>query len=219
MNSGLEVSTLDRENHSPWMPSNVGLPNPTSSTISASPSPPEFTESRPYEPLIHQLVRLPLPSLLELAWTPEKSLAIMILLDQISRNTMRGPAAAWIYTTCDPVAIQVAHHCIKQDHVKAHPPYQQFWYYMPLTHSESISDQELNLAKNAELAWTVRHDGDWKGSHVAVQTGLDHSIKFHRIIEKFGRFPNRNAVLKRESTEEETAFLEGGGWGFGWITT
>ena len=173
---------------------------------------------RQYEPLIHQLVELPLSSLVELGSTPEKSLAIVILLDQISRNTMRSDRVAWVFTTCDPVSIEFAHYCIKQGHDKAHVPHKQFWYYMPLSHSESLADQELNLAKNAQLVWEIRQ-GEWKECHPAVKNGLDHCIKFYRIIEQFGRFPNRNPVLKRETTAEEKKFLEEGGWGFGNITT
>ena len=81
-----------------------------------------------------------------------------------------------------------------------------------------MADQELCLAKTAQLCWDVRH-GEWKDFLPAVKNGLDHAIKFYRIIEQFGRFPNRNAVLKREPTAEETKFLEEGGWGFGYITT
>lgn len=89
---------------------------------------------------------------------------------------------------------------------------------MPLSHSESLADQELNLAKTAQLAWEVRQ-GDWKASHPALKNALDHCIKFYRIIEQFGRFPNRNPALKRETTAEEKKFLEEGGWGFGNVTT
>ena len=163
-------------------------------------------------------MELPFPKLTEIASTPEKSLTIIILLDQISRNAMRGDSAAWVYTTCDPVSLQFAHHCLKQGHDKAQLPYKQLWYYMPLQHSESLADQELNLSKVAGTVWEIRQ-GDWKECHPAVKNALDHCIKFYRIIEQFGRYPNRNPVLKRDDTPEEKKFMEEGGWGWGLITT
>jgi uncharacterized protein (DUF924 family) len=147
----------------------------------------------------------------ELGSTPEKSLVIVLLLDQLSRNTMRGDSVAWVYTTCDPVSVQFAYHCIKEGHDKAHAPHKRFWYYMPLSHSESLADKELSLSKNAQLVWEIRQ-GEWKEYHSALKTALDHCIKFYRVIEQFGRFPHRNSVLKRETTAEEKKFLEEGGW-------
>ena len=83
---------------------------------------------------------------------------------------------------------------------------------MPLGHSESLADHELNLAKYSQTVWDLRQS-NFKDFHPSMSFGLSHHITFYRVIEKFGRFPNRNEVLGRESTEEEKKFLEGG-WKF-----
>jgi len=168
---------------------------------------------RVYEPLVRQLVELPFPSLLELSSTPEKSLIVIILLDHIARNTNRGEKQAWVLTTVDPVALKLADHCIKEGHDMAVPPHKRHFYYFPYMRSEDLANQELSLAKNAMLVWDTRHCG-WDASIPAAQRGLDHVIKFYRIIEKYGRFPYRNAVLKRENTAEEQKFMDEGGFKF-----
>ena len=162
---------------------------------------------RPYHSLIYKIVELPAPSLLALASTAEGSLTLLLLLDQIARNIMRGPDSAFVYTQCDATAQHVAHHCLRLDHDKEHPPHKRFWYYLALSHSESVLDQEVALSKFAALVCEVR-SGEWKASLPAYKDGLSHSIKSYTTIEKFGRFPHRNSVLNRESTEEEQKFLE-----------
>jgi uncharacterized protein (DUF924 family) len=165
---------------------------------------------RPYESLIRQLVTVPLATLLELTSTHEKSLTLLLLLDQLSRNTMRGPATAWVYLTCDPVCVQLAQHYVKEGHDKLHPPYKRLWYYLPFAHSESLANQEIALAKNAQIAYETR-ESEWKAYHSFNSMGLDHSIKYYRIIEQFGRFPHRNTILNRDTTDEEQKFLDAGG--------
>ena len=150
---------------------------------------------------------------MDLGPTPEKSLTIILLLDQLSRNTMRGPETPFVWTKCDPVSIQFAHHCIKQGLDKSHPPHKQFWYYMPLSHSESLADQELSVAKNLTLLWELRQT-QWKEFHPIISEGLDDNLDFYKIIKQFGRFPNRNVLLNREMTEQEQKFLDEGGWKF-----
>jgi uncharacterized protein (DUF924 family) len=163
-----------------------------------------------YDGLIRQLVTLPFDKVTELASTPKKSLPVLILLDQISRNINRGSAVTFIYSHVDPLAVKLTHWCISQNHDAAHAPFQKLWYYMPLQHSENLADQELALSKNAMNAYSMRGTG-WESGHPFASRGLGHSIEFYRTIEKFGRFPFRNEVLGRESSEEEKKFLEEGG--------
>jgi uncharacterized protein (DUF924 family) len=73
---------------------------------------------------------------------------------------------------------------------------------MPLQHSKSLADHELNLAKNPQIAWEIGQSNG-KQCHPAVQNVLDHPIQFYGIIEQFGIFSNRNAFLKRETSAEE----------------
>ena len=123
---------------------------------------------------------------------------------------MRGSSAEWVYTTCDPVALHVAHHCLRQDYDAPLPPHKKLWYYVALCHSESIVDQEMSLAKTARLVYELR-SSQWSAWHPCFKDMLSYAIKYYTIIDKFGRFPHRNEILKRDATEEEKKFLEAGG--------
>ena len=209
--SGSADSTLSQESHSPAKPCSAGLNNRTNSTTNAgyllpSPQPSFCLFSRPYHSLIHKIVELPAAPLFALTSTAKESLTLMILLDQISRNIMRGPDSPFVYTKCDPTAQHVAHHCLRLGHDKEHPPHKRIWYYLALFHSESPLDQELALAKFAGLVVEVR-SGEWKASVSTYKTALVYMINYFTTIEKFGRFPERNAILGRDSTEEEEKFL------------
>jgi uncharacterized protein (DUF924 family) len=165
--------------------------------------------SRPYEPLIRKIQELHATNLMALASSADKSLTLIILLDQISRNIMRGRDAEWVYTNGDPMALHVVHHCLRQGFDKELAPHQKMWYYIALGHSESPVDQELAVAKYAALACEIRGN-EFKQWHPVFKTLLGYSIKYYNTIDQFGRFPHRNAVLNRESTEEELAFLAAG---------
>jgi uncharacterized protein (DUF924 family) len=88
------------------------------------------------------------------------------------------------------------------------------WYYLPLSHAEVIPLHEPGLRKMAEGAYTVAK-GEWAGYHALVEDRLAYTWKHYEIIKKFGRYPHRNAVMWRESTEEEKKYLEDGGETFG----
>lgn len=132
------------------------------------------------------------------ACDPEKSLAFLILTDQFPRNMFRGSGRAF---QTDRTAVCVAKKAIHAGFdMRASEPQRQF-YYMPLMHSESLTDQErcVRLMK-------VR----------MPQTGAQNLIhaKVHReVIRLFGRFPYRNEALGRVATPQETAYLEAGGYG------
>jgi len=119
---------------------------------------------------------------------------------------MRGPDSPFVYTKCDPTAQHVAHHCLRLGHDREHPPHKRIWYYLALFHSEAALDQELALAKLAGLVVEVRLS-EWKACVPVYKEALSYSIKYFSVIEKFGRFPDRNAILNRASTEEEEKFL------------
>lgn len=170
----------------------------------------DTVDRREYDGLIRQIVTLPFDKVTELASTPEKSVAMVILLDQISRNINRGPAVTFIYSDVDPLAVKLSHWCLTQNHDTSHPPFKKLWYYMPLQHSENLANQELALSKNALNAYSMRGT-EWEKGHPFASRGLGHTIEFYRTILKFGRFPFRNEVLGRESSEEEKKFLEEGG--------
>ena len=121
--------------------------------------------------------------------TPEGALAVILLLDQFPRNIFRGQRETY---KADPVALMAADRAIERgfDH-KVEPELRQF-FYLPFTHSESLRHQERSVALNETLGEDSIH---WARHH-------------HDVIARFGRFPHRNAILGRETTPEEEAFLQ-----------
>ncbi|HEX6440710.1 MAG TPA: DUF924 family protein, partial [Stellaceae bacterium] len=125
---------------------------------------------------------------------PESALALVLLLDQIPRNFFRGTPRA--YAT-DPQARAVAGRAMAQDFDRVLPPAWRKFFYMPLHHSESVEDQRRSL----ELLQSVPNDP-------ARADNTRYARRYLDIIERFGRFPHRNACLGRVSTPEELVFLE-----------
>lgn len=119
--------------------------------------------------------------------------ALCILLDQFPRNMYRDRPEAF---ATDAQALAIVRHALDrgldlEDDMSAE--FRQFLY-MPLMHSEHLPDQRLCV----ELF----------RARVADAEAIDFAERHLRIIERFGRFPHRNAVLGRNSTPEELAFLE-----------
>jgi len=128
------------------------------------------------------------------AWeaTPEGALALIILLDQFSRNMFRESAKAF---AADPTAQGIAERAIEQGHDMAMPEERRIFFYMPLEHAEDLALQD----KCCEL---VRARCD-RGKYV------EYADRHRAVIARFGRFPHRNEVLGRKSRPEEIAYLEG----------
>ena len=126
--------------------------------------------------------------------TAEGALALVLLLDQIPRNVFRGSAHA--YAT-DPLARHFAARAIDAGFDTAVAPSLRVFFYLPLEHSEDLADQRRSLALHRGLP------GD-----DAARWALEHL----QIIERFGRFPHRNAALGRETTAQEQSFLDAGGF-------
>lgn len=128
------------------------------------------------------------------AATPDGSLALLVLLDQIPRNVFRGHAHAW---ATDPLARHFAERAIDAGFDLQVEDALRVFFYLPLEHSESLEHQRRSVALHARIPGP---DADrWARLH------LD-------IIERFGRFPHRNAALGRITTAEEQAFLDAGGF-------
>jgi uncharacterized protein (DUF924 family) len=169
-----------------------------------------LTKYRNYEPLVLQLLDLPFEELVALGDTPEHSLTLILLLDQFTRNFGRG--TPFPFTKTDPLCQLLAEHFVttlKYD--TSHPPYKKIWYYLPFGHSENVYYQELSVSKTAETCWNCRPGTEWEQFHEMMRRGMESAWKHYVIVERFGRFPHRNEVLGRESTEEERKFLEEGG--------
>ena len=126
--------------------------------------------------------------------TPEGALGLVILLDQVSRNIHRGSPLAF---AADARALTLAKTSVGRGfHQRLIPPLAQ-WLIMPFEHAEDIDAQQRGVALFGTL-----------GLHEMVYYAQMHLD----IIARFGRFPHRNAVLGRTSTEAEIAFLKAGGF-------
>lgn len=127
-------------------------------------------------------------------------LALILLLDQLPRNLYRGTAAAF---ASDEKARAVARHGLARGFDRGMPIVRRWFLYLPFEHSENLADQETSVALFAALPKHTANDGT-----------LDYAKRHHDVIRRFGRFPHRNAILGRQSTPEELAFLREPGSSF-----
>ncbi len=132
------------------------------------------------------------------AWreAPTGRLAEVIVLDQFSRNLFRGTAEAFAY---DAQALTLAEEAIANNAYLALTTLQCSFLYMPFMHSESAATHE----KAVKLF-----------SEPGMESNLEFELKHKAIIDRFGRYPHRNAALGRESTPEELEFLKQPGSSF-----
>ncbi|RVU32448.1 MULTISPECIES: DUF924 family protein [Neptunomonas] len=139
--------------------------------------------------------------------TPRGRLALVILLDQFTRNIYRGSAEAF---SGDEQACALVKRSLERDYDLALEVSERLFFYMPLEHSESMADQNLCVSK-MEALYTCVDDANRDKVVNAVNFAKEH----RDVIEQFGRFPHRNQALNRESTEKELAYLHQGqkGWG------
>jgi uncharacterized protein (DUF924 family) len=126
--------------------------------------------------------------------TAEGALALVLLLDQYPRNAFRGSGRAF---ATDALAREAASEAVAAGHDLAVAWDLQMFFYLPFEHSEDLADQE----RSVEL--TRRLGGE----------ALLYAEKHLDVIRRFGRFPHRNAILGRTTTEEEQRFLDDGGFG------
>ena len=127
------------------------------------------------------------------AWTatPDGALALCLVLDQFPRHLFRGTARAY---DGDARARAVADMAIDQGFDLGLPEPQRLFLYMPFQHAESLADQRRALRLISDLAG----EPDW----------LDHAALHLAVIRWFGRFPQRNRPLGRDTTPEEARFLD-----------
>ncbi|MBT2746037.1 MULTISPECIES: DUF924 family protein [unclassified Lysobacter] len=128
----------------------------------------------------------------------ESALALLILLDQIPRNVFRGSAHS--YAT-DPLARHYARRALELGHDRSIELALRSFFYLPFEHSEDLPDQR----RSVELHRALPANAD--GTDAAQW-----AVKHLEIIERFGRFPHRNAAMGRDSSAEEQAYLDGGGF-------
>ena len=141
-------------------------------------------------------------------WTgsPRGRLALILLLDQLPRVIHRGSPDAFAQ---DEKARRIATQGIESGADRLLRPIERVFFYLPFEHSEDPADQLRSIELYRELAATVPEK--WRSSFVFY---LDFAVRHREIVDRFGRFPHRNAILGRESTPEEVEFLKEPGSGF-----
>lgn len=142
------------------------------------------------------------------AWAdkPEGRLALILLADQFSRNIHRGTPLSF---ALDPVARQWTLQGLASGAFEGLLPIQRMFAYMPLEHSESLEHQD----RCVELMNGLR-DSASPDERKTFEGFADYAEKHRVIIRRFGRFPHRNAILGRQNTPEEEAFLKTPGSSF-----
>jgi uncharacterized protein (DUF924 family) len=132
--------------------------------------------------------------------TPRGRLALLILLDQFTRNVFRGTADAFKY---DPIALEIALEGIEAGDDQALLRIERLFVYLPLEHAE---DRELQ-ARSVALFEALAAEAP-ESEQGAYKEFLRHAVLHREIIDAYGRFPHRNEILGRASTPEEIAYLE-----------
>ncbi len=131
---------------------------------------------------------------------PASLLALVVVLDQFSRNLYRGDARAF---SQDAQALACAEEMLARGWDARLLPVERQFAYLPFEHAEDLAMQDRSVSLFASL------------EAFAETKGLTEWAEKHRVIvRRFGRFPHRNAALGRESTAEETAFLREPGSSF-----
>lgn len=132
--------------------------------------------------------------------TPEEVLGYIILVDQFSRNIFRNTPKSFSF---DNKALELAFYGYSKGFDLGIDQTKSVFFYLPLEHSENIDNQLLCLDKFDTLV--NESSEDMKNKMIFFK---DYAIKHYDVIKKFGRFPHRNNILGRESTNEEIEFLK-----------
>ena len=133
-------------------------------------------------------------------------LARIILLDQFPRNIYRNDPRAFSF---DEQALDWCLEGLARSADQGLRPVERVFFYLPLEHSENLGHQERSVDLFGKLV------GDVAESHRETFSGfLDYAVRHRDIIARFKRFPHRNAILGRTSTEEEIEFLKQPGSSF-----
>ena len=139
-----------------------------------------------------------------------QNLARIIATDQFPRNIYRGTPRAFEY---DTLALSVTKNMLDNGMHEELCFVERLFTYLPLEHSECLDNQIRSVRMFRELQQSVEHPI----FQIAAQEAIDYAVLHHDIIEQFGRFPHRNAIIGRASTREELAYLELGAETFGQV--
>jgi uncharacterized protein (DUF924 family) len=135
------------------------------------------------------------------AGTPASALARIVVLDQFTRNVFRDTPRAF---AGDAQALAAARALVDAGGDQALTPLQRWFAYLPFEHAEDRAAQQASM----------RLFGQLSAEHPSMADALEWARRHQLVIERFGRFPHRNAILGRASTAEEAAFLREPGSSF-----
>lgn len=123
------------------------------------------------------------------------ALALIIIFDQFPRNMFRNTPQAF---ATDDKALAVARKAISAGFDQVHTPIRRRFMYLPFEHTEDLAVQDESVAHYASMQYED-------------PLGYEYALRHRHVISRFGRFPHRNAILGRASTEDEMAYLKSGG--------
>ena len=130
------------------------------------------------------------------AGAPASCLSLIVLIDQFSRNVFRDSPLAW---SADGRALAWSRAAVARGFDDGLGTDERKFLYMPFMHSEALADQERCVALFAALS---------EADPGQAGRSYEFAVRHRDIVARFGRFPHRNVVLGRTSTEEEIAFLQ-----------
>jgi len=139
---------------------------------------------------------------------PESSVALLILLDQFTRNIFRGTPDAF---GSDAKAAAIATEAVAKGFDKQVGIYKAIQFYLPLMHQESLLAQVACLSLLENLQTRAQNDAEESDF---LKKSIGASRMHLQLISRFGRYPSRNSILGRENTEDESRFLEENPSGF-----
>ena len=156
-----------------------------------------------FEPLLRKLIEVKLQH-----WKEDANgyLAMIILVDQFSRNMYRNQAQSF---SQDQISLSLAIEGIEKGMDKQLRLIERAFFYLPFEHSESLQHQRRSVDLFNKLLMEAN-----EAEQKYFSGTLDYAIKHQAVIERFGRYPHRNTILGRESTPEEIEFLQEPGSSF-----
>jgi uncharacterized protein (DUF924 family) len=136
-------------------------------------------------------------------------LALVVLLDQLPRNMYRDSARMYAY---DDLALGVTTLAIREYEEQPLSLVQRMFLYVPLMHSENLTVQQAMVARFEGLVELAKLRSP--RNQAFFEFALDYARRHLQVVETFGRFPHRNAILGRSSTPSELEFLKRDGSSF-----
>jgi uncharacterized protein (DUF924 family) len=138
--------------------------------------------------------------------SPESLVALVILMDQFSRNIFRGTSGMY---AADEKALSLSKQVVESGQDEQLPTAMRVFLYMPFMHSEELEDQEKCIEIFKKLKEQVP-----ESIKDSIENNVIYAIKHRDIVKEYGRFPHRNEILSRANTPEEEVYLAQPGAGF-----